>query len=56
MSSLSFSLDWSGVFQNASTIIQGFFPIYIVPIGITLGIGLLGIITGAFTKALKLRG
>jgi len=47
---LSFSLDFSGVFTMANTIINGLFPIYLVPLGISLGIGILAVIVKAFTR------
>jgi len=47
---LSFSLDFGGVFTMANTIINGLFPIYLVPLGIALGIGILGVIVKAFTR------
>ena len=46
---LSFSADlFSGVFDMASTIVNGLFPVYLIPLGIMLGIGILGIIMKAF--------
>ncbi len=45
---LSFSLDFTGVFDFASQIVNGLFPIYLVPLGIALGIGILGVIVKAF--------
>ena len=50
---LSFSLDFSGVFSNASQIVNGLFPIFLVPLGITLGIGILGVITKAFSGIIR---
>jgi len=50
---LSFSLDFTGVFENASTIVNGLFPVYLVPLGITLGIGILGIIVKAFSTIIR---
>ena len=49
---LSFSLDFDPVFTMASQIINGLFSAYTVPLGITLGLGILGVIVGAF-KALS---
>lgn len=45
---LSFNLDFSGVFTSASAMVNGLFPVYMVPLGITLGIGILGVIVKAF--------
>jgi len=50
---LSFSLDMSGVFNTATTIINGLFPAYLIPLGITLGIGVLGLIAATFSKLLR---
>lgn len=50
---LSFSLDFSGVFTMASAIINGLFPIYLVPLGISLGIGILAVIVKAFTRIVR---
>jgi len=50
---LSFSLDFSGVFEMANTIINGLFPIYLVPLGISLGIGILAVIVKAFTRIVR---
>jgi len=46
---LSFSADlFSGVFDMASTIVNGLFPVYLIPLGIMIGIGILGLIMKAF--------
>jgi len=46
---LSFSTDlFSGVFDMASTIVNGLFPVYLIPLGIMIGIGILGLIMNAF--------
>ncbi len=50
---LSFSLDFSGVFSNASQIVNGLFPVYLVPLGITLGIGILAIVVRAFSQIIR---
>lgn len=50
---LSFSLNFSGVFTNASQIVNGLFPIYLVPLGITLGIGILGVVVKAFSSIIR---
>jgi hypothetical protein len=50
---LSFSLDFHGIFTNASAIVNGLFPVYLVPLGITLGIGILGIIVRAFSSIIR---
>ena len=50
---LSFSLDFSGVFSNASMIVNGLFPVYLLPLGITLGLGILGYIVRAFSGIVR---
>lgn len=50
---MSFDLDFSGVFTNASNIVNGLFPVYLVPLGITLGIGILGVIVKAFSSIIR---
>lgn len=50
---LSFNLDFSGVFATASQMVNGLFPVYLVPLGITLGIGILGIIVKAFSNIIR---
>jgi hypothetical protein len=50
---LSFSLNFSGIFTNASQIVNGLFPVYLVPLGITLGIGILGVIVKAFSSIIR---
>lgn len=50
---LSFSLDFTDVFSMASTMINGLFPVYLVPLGISLGIGILGIIVRAFSRIIR---
>jgi len=49
---LSFSLDFTDVFNMASQIVNGLFPVYLVPLGISLGIAILGVIASAFRKIL----
>lgn len=50
---LSFSLDMTGVFSTASTIINGLFPAYLIPLGISLGIGIIGVIAVMFSKVVR---
>lgn len=49
----SFSMDFTNVWTMASTLINGLFPVYLVPLGISLGIGLLGIIVRAFSSIVR---
>ena len=48
---MSISLNFDGMLENASTIINGLWPVFVVPIGIALGMGLLGKIIGEIRKA-----
>lgn len=50
---LSFSLDFTGVFTMASQIVTGLFGAYTVPLGISLGIGILGVVVAAFKSIVK---
>lgn len=50
---LNFSLDFTGVFDNATSIVNGLFPVYLVPLGISLGIGVLGVIVKAFSSIIR---
>jgi hypothetical protein len=50
---LSFSLDFTSVFSNASMLINGLFPVYVLPLGITLGLGILGYIVKAFAGIIR---
>lgn len=45
---LSFSLDFSGVMTTVSSLVNGLFPIYLLPVGIVLGIGILTMLGKAF--------
>ena len=49
---LSFSMDWTAVMDTASSIINGLMPIYMVPLGIVLGMGLLAYIVRAIKGAI----
>lgn len=51
---LSFSLDFTGVFDMASQLINGLFPVYLVPLGISLGIGILGLVVSAFGRITRM--
>lgn len=50
---MSFSIDFAGVLDQAGEIFNGLFPILIFPLGITLGLALLGWILSAIRGALK---
>jgi hypothetical protein len=45
---LSFSLDFTEVFNVASSMVNGLFPVYLVPLGIGLAISILMYIVKAF--------
>lgn len=48
---MSLSLDFSDMLNQAGTIINGLWPVFIVPVGIALGMGLLSKIIGEIRKA-----
>jgi len=48
---MSLSLNFDGMLTQAGTIINGLWPVFVVPIGIALGMGLLGKIIGEIRKA-----
>lgn len=50
---LSFYLDFSGVLTSSSQIVNGLFPVYLVPLGITFGIGILAVIVKAFSTIIR---
>lgn len=49
---MSLSLDFSSMLTQAGTIINGLFPLFIVPLGITLGMSLLGRIFAEIRRAI----
>jgi hypothetical protein len=50
---MSLSLDFTMFLSNASTIINGLWPVFSLPVGIALGMGLLGWIVSEIVKAVK---
>ncbi len=48
---MSLSLDFSGLLGQAGAIINGLWPVFILPVGIALGMGLLSKIIGEIRKA-----
>lgn len=48
---MSLSLDFSGLLSQAGTIINGLWPVFIIPVGIALGMGLLSRIISEVRKA-----
>lgn len=49
---MSISLDFSSLLSNAANIINALWPVFALPIGIVLGMGLLGWIISEIRKAL----
>jgi len=49
---MSLSLNFDGLLAQAGTIINGLFPLFLVPLGITLGMALLGRIFAEIRKAI----
>jgi hypothetical protein len=52
---MSLSLDFTGFLENAGTIINGLFPVFAWPVGISLGMGLLTWIVSSISGAVKKR-
>jgi hypothetical protein len=48
---MSLSLDFSGLLNQAGEIINGLWPVFILPVGIALGMGLLSKIITEIRKA-----
>ena len=48
---MSLSLDFTGMLAQAGDIINGLWPVFVFPIGIALGMGLLAKIIGEIRKA-----
>lgn len=48
---MSLSLDFTQMLEQAFVLINGLWPIFIVPVGFTLGLGLLGWIVSEIRKA-----
>jgi len=48
---MSLSLDFTNLLGQAGSIINSLWPIFILPVGIGLGVGLLGKIIGEIRKA-----
>jgi hypothetical protein len=49
---MSLSLDFTALLGNASDIINGLWPVFIFPVGIALGIGLLNRIVTMINRML----
>lgn len=50
---VSFSLDFSGMMDTANNIYESLGPAFVFPLGITLGIGILGLVFTAVVKVIK---
>jgi len=50
---VSLSLDFSGMLDQAFSLINGLWPIFVLPIGFTLALGLLAWIVKEVTGAIK---
>lgn len=48
---MSLSLDFSGMLSQAGDIINGLWPVFVIPMGIALGMGLLAMIISEVRKA-----
>jgi hypothetical protein len=48
---MSLSLDFTSLLGQAGTIINNLWPVFIIPVGIALGMGLLSKIIGEIRKA-----
>ncbi len=48
---MSLSLDFSGMLSQAGSIINGLWPVFVLPVGIALGMGLLSKIISEVRKA-----
>lgn len=48
---MSLSLDFSDMLGQAGDIINGLWPVFVLPVGIALGMGLLSKIIGEIRKA-----
>lgn len=48
---MSLSLDFTNLLEQAGQIINGLWPVFIIPVGIALGMGLLGKIISEIRKA-----
>lgn len=46
---MSLSFDFNGLLSMASTFVNGLFPVYTLPLGVTLAMGILGVIIASFT-------
>jgi hypothetical protein len=48
---MSLSLNFNGMLGQAGDIINGLWPVFVLPVGIALGMGLLSKIIGEIRKA-----
>jgi hypothetical protein len=50
---MSLSLDFTAMLTQAFTLINGLWPIFIIPVGFTLGLGLLAWIVDEISKSVR---
>lgn len=53
---MSLSLDFANMLSTAFELINGLWPVFVLPIGFTLGLGLLNWIVKSVGGAIKSRG
>lgn len=49
---MSFSFNWDNIWTQASDIVNGLFPVFAIPIGLALGMGILAYIVREVRKAI----
>jgi len=52
----SFSIDIDTVLTQAFNWVNSLMPVYAVPLGITLGLGILGMLYSLLSKAFRVKG
>jgi hypothetical protein len=50
---MSFSINLESVLSTASTFVNGLLPVYLLPLGITVAVGILGMLSAAFNKIFR---
>lgn len=51
MASLSFNIDWTQILSTATQMVNILFPIFVIPLGMKLGVKLLGVVRSAIESA-----
>lgn len=49
---MSFSFDWDAIWSQTSNIVNGLFPVFAIPIGLALGMGILAYIVRSIKSAI----